>query len=120
MSVGIAPAPPFGLPPFTFQTILTELARYPEIERAAVFGSRALGTYRRGSDVDLCLFGPRVTRELAWKVSIRLNEELPIPYFFDVLAFGELENDALRAHIEEFGQPLYAAESVGGRKFRAD
>jgi predicted nucleotidyltransferase len=101
--------PPFGLPPFTHQTILAELARYPEIERAVVFGSRALGTYRRGSDVDICLFGEGVTPKIARHVSTRLNEELPIPYFFDVLAFDHIASQELRQHIERLGKELYRA-----------
>lgn len=100
---------PFGLPPFTYQTLCAELARYPEIERAVVFGSRAMGNYRPGSDVDICLFGPEVTLKLAWHVHARLNEELPIPYFFDVLAFDHISSQELRAQIEQFGQELYRA-----------
>jgi uncharacterized protein len=91
--------PPFGLPPFTYQTILDELSRHPPIERAVVFGSRAMGNYRPGSDVDICLYGAAVTTDVAWRVSVRLNEELPIPYFFDVLSFDHIGNPELQVEI---------------------
>lgn len=100
------PAARFGLPPFTYQTLVAELARYPQIERVVVFGSRAKGTHRPGSDVDLCLFGPLVTPALALTISARLNEALPIPYFFDVLAFDALDHAGLRAEILHAGRAL--------------
>ncbi|MXZ40670.1 MAG: nucleotidyltransferase domain-containing protein [Caldilineaceae bacterium SB0666_bin_21] len=37
------------------------LASHPEVERAVLFGSRATGTYRPGSDVDLALAGDGLT-----------------------------------------------------------
>jgi len=43
--------------------ILQELKRRKEIQKAAIFGSRAMGNYKNGSDVDLVIYGPDVTRK---------------------------------------------------------
>lgn len=107
MNSAVATPRLFGLPPFTYETLLGELSRYPAIERAVVFGSRAMGTYRPGSDVDICLFGEAVGWELALTVSGRLNEALPIPYYFDVLVFADIKSPELREHIIRHGRELY-------------
>ena len=50
----------YGLPEEHIKIILDYIARYSEIEEAVLFGSRALGTYKPGSDVDIALKGNKV------------------------------------------------------------
>lgn len=79
----------------------------PAIERLVLFGSRAKGTYRQGSDVDLVVEGIAVTDATLSAVADRLNEQLPLPYFFDVLNDNTLNDDALREHIGRVGITIY-------------
>jgi predicted nucleotidyltransferase len=46
----------FGLPHTTTHTIRQILAGVPAVETAIIYGSRAKGTHRPGSDIDLTLF----------------------------------------------------------------
>lgn len=94
----------FGLSAQSYRLFLQALDQFPEIERVEVFGSRAIGSYRPGSDVDVVLYGVDVDRALAEKLSVLLNERLPIPYHFDVLSFQDIESPELIEHIKQFGR----------------
>jgi predicted nucleotidyltransferase len=52
---------PYGLSEGTLARIRGVLASHAEVERAVLYGSRAQGNYRDGSDIDLCLMGESLT-----------------------------------------------------------
>ncbi|MBM9538578.1 nucleotidyltransferase family protein [Desulfobulbus alkaliphilus] len=95
------------LPAKVADTIIQAIRDYPEIEKVCVFGSRALGNAKPGSDIDLAVIGARVTPKTISKLRDFLEEETSIPYFFDVIAFNTIENEALRDHILRYGKVLY-------------
>ena len=78
----------------------------PAVRRAILFGSRAKGTHRRASDVDLALDGPRLTLHDTGTLAGLLEESI-LPYFFDLVLLPTLENAALRAHIQRVGVVVY-------------
>lgn len=87
--------------------IITEILRaFPAVESAVLFGSRAMGNHKPGSDVDLVLKGDLDLDELT-KIAYRLNEESPLPYFFDCVAYGSITSERLLEHIREFGIKIY-------------
>lgn len=91
-------------------TLIRQAAEaYPEIEQLVLFGSRAKGNYRKGSDVDLAVMGSKVTYETITQLADRLNEELPLPWFFDVLDYHTLTEPALKEHIDRVGLVLFQA-----------
>lgn len=94
----------FGISENSMNLILGALARWGEIEKAFIFGSRAMGNYKNGSDVDLVIYGSRVIPEIVNRLSVLLNEELPLPYYFDVVHYESLTHESLKAHINEFGK----------------
>lgn len=96
-----------GLSRRDLELIRSAAESQPAIERLVLFGSRAKGTHRQGSDVDLVLQGNAVTEATVSAVADRLNEELPLPYFFDVLNDNTLSDDALREHIDRVGITIY-------------
>lgn len=52
-----------GLPPQAVESIRQVLGRFPGIEQAVLYGSRAKGNFRTGSDIDLTLKGrPELSR----------------------------------------------------------
>lgn len=97
----------FGIYDNTFNLILDTLQKEPKVEKAAIYGSRAMGNYRTGSDIDIALFGDEVDHEIVSKIHFILNEELPIPYFVDVLSMNDLKNESLRKHIIREGKVFY-------------
>lgn len=75
------------------------------MESAILFGSRAKGTFRSGSDVDLAVRGCSETDVI--QLSAALNEETVLPYFFDVVAYETIQNDDLVEHIDRVGITIY-------------
>lgn len=98
----------FGLKSSNIESICAILQSFPEIEEALIFGSRAKGNYRKGSDVDMALFGQNVVLDTAQKVAYQLNEETTMPYRFDVLSFADISNPDLRDHIRRVGVVMYS------------
>ena len=96
----------FGLPPSTLDAIRHILAEVPAVKRAVIYGSRAKGTHRSGSDIDLTLFGDALNLDTLGQIATRL-EESPIPYQVDLSIFNLIEQTALREHIERAGQVFY-------------
>jgi uncharacterized protein len=77
------------------------LERHPEVTSVILFGSRAKGTAKPGSDVDLALVGP--PNALAAEAIAAELDELPLPYRFDVISLAELPGGPLLDHIERVG-----------------
>jgi predicted nucleotidyltransferase len=97
----------FGLLPSDLATIRGILKKDPKIEQALIFGSRAKGNYRPGSDVDIALKGEQLAPENITDVSMELNEETIMPYRFDVLNYHTIAEPALIDHINRIGIVFY-------------
>lgn len=97
---------PFGIGERSFALLEKAIAEFSEIEGAKIFGSRAMGNYKEGSDIDLALMGEEVSDRTVLRLSTYLNEEAPIPYKVDVVAYVLCANEALKRHIDEYGVPL--------------
>lgn len=63
----------FGLPKKCVEDIRAVLAAVSSVERAVIFGSRAMGNYKPGSDVDLALFG-EISYDDLLKIKSRLDD----------------------------------------------
>lgn len=101
----------FGLKPTDIDIILKTFRQYPEIREAIVYGSRAMGNFKPGSDVDIALKGT-INLEIVQNVSAELNERSPLPYKFDVIAYSMIDLKPLIDHIDQFGKTLYKQPSV--------
>jgi len=100
----------FGLRDSDISDIIQVLEKFPEVESARIFGSRAKGNYRNGSDVDLAVFGNNISFERIIHISSVLNEETMMPYYFDVLDYYSIENADLVRHIDRIGKIIYSKE----------
>ena len=97
----------FGLQPEDINLIKNVMKRYPVVQEAILFGSRAKGTYKVGSDVDIALKGTGL-ESLTAQISAELNDEIPLPYCFDVVDLDTLDNQALKEHIQRVGIIFYS------------
>jgi len=97
----------FGISPKSYQLIMDCLTIEKEIEKVVLLGSRAMGNYKPGSDIDLAIFGHNVDSKILSGLNSKLNEILPIPYFVDLLLFKNVESEALRVHIIEKGKVIF-------------
>jgi type I restriction enzyme S subunit len=105
----------YGLSDAQFDELIQILATYREIEAAVLFGSRALGTYKEASDVDIALKGEKVTAALAAKLKYHLEEETYQPFFYDFVAYPTITNEALKEHINSKGISVFRR---GWREYR--
>lgn len=95
-----------GLSNIDFQSIKHIFASHPDIERAILYGSRAKGTFRTGSDIDITLSGSALTLRDLNQIEAALDD-LMLPYSFDVSLLASLDNQELLEHIERVGLLLY-------------
>lgn len=89
----------FGLLESDMISIREELRKNKSVERAFLFGSRAKGNFRSGSDVDLALKGKNLDFETISQISYFLNEETLMPYKFDVVNYHSIQEPELVLHI---------------------
>jgi predicted nucleotidyltransferase len=97
-----------GLKDRDIENIIRASRELPEIEEVILFGSRAKGIQKNGSDVDLAIKGRNVTDKTTKRFSTKLNEELPLPYFMDVVHYETIRNKALAEHIDRVGKIIYS------------
>ena len=96
----------FGLPEEAILEIKSVLALYPEVDKAILYGSRAMGTFKPGSDIDLTLVGERLTHNHLLGLMSDLDDLL-LPWLIDLSLFADLDHPGLREHIEQVGVVMY-------------
>lgn len=100
---------PFGLSAQTISAIHAALAKFPSIQSAVLYGSRAKGNYRPNSDIDLTLHVDESASDHLLFEVMGAMEELDTPYSFDISLYQHIDNDNLKDHIERVGIEFYNA-----------
>lgn len=103
----------FGLKVHTIQAIQQVFAHYPALEKALLYGSRAKGNYRTGSDIDLTLEGENLNLSTLQKIENDLDE-LMLPYKIDISLLKHIKNPELLEHIARIGIVFYEKEAPAG------
>ena len=101
----------FGLKIRDIEYIKKALKKLPEIDEAIIFGSMAKGICKPGSDIDLAIKGKKIRNSTVSALSFQLNEELPLPYYFDVIHYEKISEQKLVEHIDRVGKVLYSINS---------
>jgi predicted nucleotidyltransferase len=97
----------YGLPENTLNTLNSIFCKYPGIEQVILYGSRAMGNYRNGSDIDLSIkTGENFTFTNLLRIAGDFDDS-NIPYFVDVSIYNKLSNLDLKAHIDRVGKVMY-------------
>lgn len=100
----------FGLKESTIQKICAVFARYPQVEKAVLYGSRAKGNYKNGSDIDLTLRGGAdLTLDVQYKIMEELDDLL-LPYTIDLSIFRDVSDPDVVEHIRRVGVLFYEKE----------
>lgn len=102
---------PFGLTDKDYQLIKDVFRLYSKVEEVVIFGSRAMGTDKPGSDIDLALKGKHIVLEDILSINNRL-EDLPLAYQYDVINYHTINNLALVEHIDKHGIRFYKKEQA--------
>ena len=95
----------FGLKESTITKINNIFSLYPSIDKVVLYGSRAKGNYRNGSDIDLTIFG-EVTYSQLNQIETQLDDLL-LPYTIDLSLFNQIDNVDLIDHINRVGKVFY-------------
>ena len=97
----------YGLSDRTIATLNSIFLKYPGIKQVILYGSRAKGNYRNGSDIDLSL---KTGDNFSFTDLLRIAgdfDDSDMPYFVDVSKYDELSSPELKAHIDRVGKLLY-------------
>lgn len=97
-----------GLTNEEMQELVAALSTQPNIEKAIVYGSRAMGTNRKFSDVDMTLVGKNLSHSDLNQVALKIDDLL-LPYEFDLSPYSSLTNKNLLEHIRRVGKVIYEA-----------
>lgn len=101
----------FGLKTATIQAIQEVFKKHPEVEKAILYGSRAKGNYRPGSDIDLTLKGEKLSLTLLQKIENEIDELL-LPYKMDLSLHKQVQNAELLEHIVRVGKVFYDRNEI--------
>jgi type I restriction enzyme, S subunit len=96
----------FGLDDITIEAIQKVFENYSKVDEVMVFGSRAKGNYKEGSDIDLTVKGNNITLNDILSLGGNL-EDLNLPYKFDLLDYSTIKEKALVEHIDRVGIQFY-------------
>lgn len=97
-----------GLPDTAVAKLQSVFAAHPHVEQVILYGSRAKGNYRPGSDIDLSIVGDAVD----WQELLRIDNEIDdllLPYKWDLSLLRQIDNPDLLEHIRRVGVVFYPA-----------
>ena len=96
----------YGIKEEQWDMLCNVFANNPKIEKVILFGSRAKGTYKPFSDVDITLVGDDLSSD---DLADIMNEvdDLLLPYMFDISLYHKLNNPELLDHISRRGVTIY-------------
>ena len=97
-----------GLSERTVNTLYSIFSKYLGIKQVIIYGSRAKGNFRIGSDIDITL---KTDNNFSHNDLLHIANDFDdstIPYFVDVSIYDMLSNSDLKAHIDRVGKVLYS------------
>lgn len=92
----------YGIPEQVWQSILSTIRQNTRISSIILFGSRAKGNFKDGSDIDLAIKGTELDTGDIVSISVHLDE-LELPWKIDLVNFSVIADKALIDHIDRRG-----------------
>jgi len=100
----------FGLKEKDIHAINSVFNQYPEIIEVIIYGSRAKGNYKPGSDIDLSIIDTELEFTQLLAIENKLDD-LMLPYKIDLSQKRMINNPDLISHIDRVGKPFYVNEN---------
>lgn len=97
---------PYGLSSKTLNALWSVFCRYEKIDKVVLYGSRAKGTFRPSSDIDLTILGSELTLKDLNRIATALDDLL-LPYEIDLSLHHQIDNQDLLEHIQRVGKEIY-------------
>lgn len=99
----------YGLAEAVLCRLISVFKKEKSIQKAILFGSRAMGNYKKGSDIDIAIIG-NISIEDRNRIFVELNEHTTIPHKIDIVLYNEQLSPELKQHIDEYGLELWNVE----------
>ena len=96
----------FGLTERDIKTISGIFNKYLEVIAVHIFGSRAKGTHKPASDIDLAVINEGVNDRTILRIKADF-EDSTLPYKVDLVNYPLLNHPELKEHIDRVGLPFY-------------
>ena len=96
----------FGLTDRDIKTLQDIFKKHPDVQKVFIFGSRAKGTYKPGSDVDLAIMNEGVKDTFIREMESDF-EDSSLPYTVDLVNYHTIKHPELKNHIDRVGLPFY-------------
>ena len=96
----------FGLKQKHIEKINSIIVKYPEVQKVILYGSRAKGNYKNGSDIDLTMVGTSLELTTQFRIENELDDLL-LPYGIDLSILSQISNPDLVDHINRVGKIFY-------------
>lgn len=100
----------YGFTDKEWNETLSILKKHKEIEKIVLFGSRAKNTFKPMSDVDIVLYGEKISHSIIAGLQSDF-EDSQIPYFFDIIACKTISSNELKEHIRIYGKTILGGEN---------
>ena len=101
----------FGLKDSHINAIQSVFKKYDAVEKAVMYGSRAKGNYRNGSNIDLTLSGESLDLTTLMRIENELDDLL-LPHKIDLSILHKIENPDLKEHINRVGVVFYKKDVI--------
>lgn len=96
----------YGLDEKNMERLNSVFKEFSEIDEIILYGSRAKGNFRKGSDIDIALKGKKINHSILNKISLKLDD-LYLPYILDLNLYHKINNIDLINHINRVGISIY-------------
>lgn len=99
----------FGLDQKSIAAIRGVFNQHPGIQQVLLYGSRAKGNFKPGSDIDLTMINSQISFTELLEIENELDDLL-LPYKFDISIYEQIGDQKVRAHIDRVGKVFYQQE----------
>lgn len=96
----------YGIKDEYWQRLGAVFGSHPEVERVVLYGSRAKGTNKPYSDVDIALVGDGLETDELLRIAGEVDDLL-LPFFFDISIYNKIDDAALLESISRTGIVVY-------------
>jgi predicted nucleotidyltransferase len=101
----------YGLNDTSIDQIRQVFSKYEELEQALLYGSRAKGNFKPGSDIDITLIGDRLNQQILYKIEDDIDNLL-LPYTFDLSILKQVSNQDFIDHVNRVGIVFYDRKTM--------
>jgi uncharacterized protein len=96
----------YELKDYQIKQINSIFGEYHSVDKVILYGFRALGKHRNGSDIDLTIVG-KINLSQLFQIENKIDDLL-LPHKTDLSVYINIENPALKQHIDQYGKIFYA------------